>query len=112
MKNTIIVIVATLIIAGGGGYVYGKGATAPVDVTADKDKQASIEMMKKQSASIKQMGELMKSSGVMMQELGAKYKDDMMMSKGKDLEAVAGEHMGEDDEATAKDESMNKMMID
>ena len=108
MKNTMIAIVLTLIVAGGGGYVVGKGA---VDTSAsDKDLQEAITMMKEQSASIKKMGEMMKASGMSMQEFGTKYNDDMMMSKGKDMEMLGAKYMQEDAKATSKDSSMNQMM--
>src|SRR3989338_8632957 len=97
MNNTIIAIVVTLIVAGGGGYVAGK-STADTSTSA-KERQDSITMMKNQSASIRQIGEMMKSSGAALQELSVKYKDEMMMSRGKDLEAFGEKYMRDDSEA-------------
>ncbi|HEY4483297.1 MAG TPA: hypothetical protein VI953_03940 [Candidatus Paceibacterota bacterium] len=108
MNNAIIAAVITLVVAGGGGYVAGKSSVETgVSMQAHQD---SVVMMQKQSASIKEMGEMMKSGGMMMQELGAKYKDDMMMSKGKDLEMVGAKHMGEDMTAGHGTDSMHQMM--
>ncbi len=92
-KNTIIVIVLTFIVAGGLGYSVGMNSEGMT--TSAKDIEESIAMMKDQAVSIEQMGEMMKLSGVMMQEFGVKYNDDMMMSKGKDLEAVGEKYMQE-----------------
>ena len=44
----------------------------------------SIVMMKKVSK-YRKIGEMMKTSGSMMQEFGIKYNDGMMISQGKDL---------------------------
>ena len=108
MKNTIIAIVVTFIIAGGIGYSVGMNAEG-MD-TNPKDAEDSIAMMKEQAASIEKMGEMMKTSGVMMQELGAKYKDDMMMSKGKDLEAVGGKYLQDNTSATKSSDMMEEVM--
>ncbi|MBI5421024.1 MAG: hypothetical protein HZA35_01790 [Parcubacteria group bacterium] len=107
-NNTIIAIVATLVIAGGIGYTVGKNSVNVGALT--KEKQDSIVMMKKQASDIKQMSEMMKSGGLAMQELGEKYKDDMMMSKGKDLEMVGQKYMNEDKEATRSNGAMNQLM--
>ncbi|HEY4515355.1 MAG TPA: hypothetical protein VJJ22_04380 [Candidatus Paceibacterota bacterium] len=108
MKNIIIAVVITIIIAGGGGYAYGKGATN--SGSDDAKLQDAVGMMKEQSISIKQMAEMMKASGLNMQELGAKYKDDMMISEGKDLQMIGEKYMREDAESTDSNAEMNKMM--
>lgn len=107
-NKTIIAVVITLIIAGGGGYMIGKNSTDPGAAT--KEIQDSIVMMKKQSASIQQMSDLMQSSGRTLQELGAKYQDAMMVSNGKDLEAVGEKYLREDTEAARSNGSMKQMM--
>ncbi|KKU66704.1 MAG: hypothetical protein UX89_C0019G0024 [Parcubacteria group bacterium GW2011_GWA2_47_16] len=107
-NNTLVTIIITLIIAGGGGYMLGKGSSG--SVTDTKVADDSIRMMKEQSASIKTMGEMMRSNGSMMQEAGAKYKDEGMMSAGKDMEMVGGRYLTEDAKATSGTDSMKKMM--
>ena len=108
MKNIIIVIIVTSIIAGGIGYSVGMNAEG-MDINP-KDVEDSIAMMKEQSVTIEQMGEMMKTSGAMMQEFGAKYKDDMMMSKGKDLEAVGGKYLQDNTSATKSSDMMEEVM--
>lgn len=78
--------------------------------TDDKDKQSSIEMMKEQSAHIQEMGKMMQSNSKFMQEMAGKYKDDMMMSNGKDLGAVGEKYMRLDVDATKSSDSMKKLM--
>ncbi len=79
-----------------GGYWFGKSS---VDMGTNAT-QDSIAMMKKQSVSIQQMSALMQSGGMMMQELGVKYGNDIMISKGKDLEVVGKKHMNENASAS------------
>ena len=107
-NNTLMTVIITLIVAGGGGYMFGKSsAGAVVDTKGVED---SVRMMKEQSASIKTMGEMMKSSGLMMQEMGVKYKDERAITTGKDLEVVGGKYMRDDEEASAENASMKQMM--
>lgn len=108
MKNTLITLIITLIIAGGGGYLLGKSAGGSATGTNVPDD--SVRMMKEQSVSIKTMGEMMQSNGIMMQEAGAKYKDEGMMTAGKDMEMVGGRYMTENAKATSGTDSMKKMM--
>ncbi len=110
MKNIILVfgIIIALIIGGGGGYLFGKGANDNGAQT--KELQDSIAMMKEQSTKIQKMGEMMKSGGIMMQEMGMKYNDDVAVSNGKDLEAIGGKYIEENVKATEKDTSMKKSM--
>ncbi len=108
MKTTIIGSVIALIIGSGIGYGIAKGS---VDTSAqDKKLQDSITMMKEQSTSIQQMGELMKSSGSMMQQMATKYNDDSMMMKGKDMEAVGMKYMADDKKATESSSMMKDTM--
>ncbi len=107
-NNALITILITLVIAGGGGYMIGKGSAG--SVTDTKAVDDSVRMMKEQSASIQKMGEMMQSNGIMMQEAGAKYKDEGMMSAGKDMEMVGGRYMTEDAKAGSGTDSMRKMM--
>ena len=108
MKTTIIGILIALIIGGGIGYSFGKGMSSG---GADSKKlQDAITMMKEQSTSIQKMAEMMKSSGVLMQDLGMKYNDDSLLSKGKDLEAVGQKYVEENTKAIEKDSSMKKSM--
>lgn len=107
-NNTLITLVVTLIIAGGGGYLVGKGAGG--DTTDAKSLQASVAMMNEQAVSIQQMGEMMQSNGLMMQELGVTYKDEKLVSSGKDLEVVGANHMKANQEASHADDGMGHMM--
>ncbi len=101
-------ILITLIIGGGTGYVLGKGMN---DSGSEAKKlQDSITMMKTQSLSIQKMGEMMQSSGLVMQAIGMKYKDDEAISKGKDLEAVGEKYIKENTKAVEEDTSMKKSM--
>jgi hypothetical protein len=67
-------------------------------------------MMKEQSSSIKTMAEMMKSNSLSLQEAGTKYKDEGMMSMGKDVEMVGTKYMGEDTKATENTGIMKNMM--
>ena len=67
-------------------------------------------MMKEQSSSIQKMAEMMKSSGLVMQEMGTKYNDDEAISKGKDLQMIGEKYMVENAKATEKDASMKESM--
>ncbi len=103
MKNTTLAVL--IIVAAVGGYLVGQ-SNANMGDTAT---QASIEMMKKQSESIKQMSELMQSSGMMMQEMSGKYGDEIMMSKGKDMEMIGRKYMDENTSASGSG-AMKQMM--
>ena len=108
-NNTLITLVVTLIVAGGGGYLLGKGATSG-DTTKEKLLQDSITMMNEQAISIQKMGEMMQSNGLLMQEMGMQYKDERMVSAGKDLEVVGANHMKANREASDADDGMGQMM--
>ncbi len=87
MKTSLIIgIVTSLVIGGSVGYFSGKSTNDNGAKT--KELQDSITMMNEQSTNIQKMAEMMKSSGVAMQEMGVKYKDDEVISKGKDLETI------------------------
>lgn len=104
MKNTIIVIVL-VVLAGAGGYFAGSsGNMSGVDTKKLED---SMTMMKEQSVAIEKMGELMKTSGVMMQELGAKYMDEGLVMNGKDMMIIGEKYMKDNDTQSAKDTHMN-----
>jgi hypothetical protein len=108
MKTAIIGILAALIIGGGVGYSFGKGMND--NVVEAKKLQDAITMMKEQSSNILKMGEMMKSSGLAIQEMGMKYKDEDMAAAGKDLEAVGKKYIEENAKATEKDVTMKKSM--
>lgn len=88
-----------IIIGGIIGIVVGAGATFALtknsgsDVKSSKEYQDAVTMMKDQSASIREMGGMMKTAGTMMQDGGAKYKDDALTQQGKDLSAVADKNL-------------------
>jgi F420-0:gamma-glutamyl ligase-like protein len=110
MKTTTIIIGAliALIVGGATGYAFGRAGIN--DDTQTKKLQDSVVMMKEQSANIRKMGEMMKSAGVVMQELGMKYKDEEVIAKGKDLEVVGGKYIAEDTKATESSNSMKETM--
>ena len=110
MKTTILAIsiVISLIIGGSVGYFSGKGIND--NSVQTKKLQDSITMMKEQSSSIQKMAEMMKSSGLVMQEIGTKYKDDEAISKGKDLQMIGEKYMVENAKATEKDAYMEESM--
>lgn len=110
MKTTtfVIGIIIALIIGTGAGYSLGKGTGN--DSGENKELQDSITMMKEQSATIKKMAEIMTTSGLMMQTIGATYKDDMVVSKGKDLEMMGEKYVGENTKASESNGTMKNMM--
>ena len=92
MKTTLIIgVVLALVIGGGIGYVSGKSGN---DMSAHtKELEDSVTMMKEQTANMQTMAGMMKSGGVKMQEMGMQYKDDVAVSKGKDMEAMGAKYM-------------------
>lgn len=110
MKTTtlIISIVVSLAIGSGIGYFFGRGAND--NSVQDKELRDSIVMMKEQSLNIQKMGEMMKSGGMMMQEMGMKHKNDEAVVRGKDMEMMGKKYMEEDIKASEDGESMKQMM--
>ena len=110
MKTTTLVIsiVVSLIIGGSVGYFSGKSANDNSDQT--KKLQDSITMMKEQSSSIQKMAEMMKSSGLVMQEMGMEYKDDEAVSKGRDLEIVGEKYLKDTTTTSGSSNTMEQMM--
>lgn len=92
MKSILSIIVA-LVIGAGGGYVTGKGADTTQ--TDGKKLQEVTAMMNEQATGIKQMGEMMKTTGLSIQDMGMKYKDDSLVAEGKDLQAVGEKYLKE-----------------
>lgn len=109
MKNLVIIIslVVALGIGGGIGYYSGKGANN--NEMDSKKLQESITMMKEQSLRIQKMGEMMKSGGETMQEMGTKYNDEEAVTKGKDLAAVGAKYM-EENKKSESSETMKPIM--
>lgn len=86
MNKIIIAALVALIIGSGGGYIAAKST---VDTQkSDKELADAVSMMNEQSASIRQMSDMMKSGGMLMQEVGMKYKDDTLVAQGKDMAAI------------------------
>ena len=108
MNKIIISAVIALIVGGGAGYMMSSGSKS--NDADSKELSESITMMKQQSLSIKQMSDMMKSGGLMMQELGTKYKDETMMGQGKDMVVVAEKYMKENSETKTSSGSMQKVM--
>lgn len=99
-------MIITLIIGGAIGYVVKPSVDTSV---TDKKLADAVVMMKEQSVAIKTMTDMMKSDGTMMQDLGAKYKDDTLMNMGKDMGMMSAKYMGEASTAENKG-GMNQMM--
>ncbi len=110
MKNIALVlgIIIALIVGGGAGYSFGKSAND--NGAQAKELKDSIAMMKEQSTKIQKMGEMMKSGGIMLQEMGMKYNDDGAVAKGKDMEAFGEKYMGENKKASEASGSMKQIM--
>jgi hypothetical protein len=107
--NTLIVsIVISLVVGSGIGYSLGKGMSGSGSQT--KELQDSIVMMKEQSSSIQKMAEIMKSSGILMQEMGVNYKNDDAVSKGKDMEMMGAKYIKENVTKTESSGTMKNMM--
>lgn len=108
-KNLVLGIIISLIIGAGAGYSFGKGANNN-DVKI-KEFQDSVTMMNEQATTIQKMAGMMKSSGIMMQELGAKYKEEESVMKGKDLEVMGGKYMTEVMNSAKAHSSMMQMQM-
>jgi hypothetical protein len=107
MKNNIVgIAVIALIVGLGAGYMLGGKSDSKVSGTSTDD---SMSMMMEQSARISQMGEMMKTGAMMMQQAGVKYKDEELVNTGKDMQTIAEKHMGEDS-AHLQGDSMTGMM--
>ncbi len=103
MNNSTIVavVIGALIIGGGGGYFAGANT---VDSSVDtRALQEAVAMMNDQSATIMQMGEMMKQSGVSMQKMGMQYQDDAVIQQGKDLQAVGEKYQDENAGMSSED---------
>lgn len=111
MKNTLLIIgmLAALIIGGIAGYAFGKGGKN-INTDQAKKLEESAVMMKEQSTNIRKMGEMMKSTGMALQEIGMKYKDDDAVVKGKDLQTVGEKYLADDKKAAEGTDSMKKTM--
>ena len=107
MNKIIIAAGIALIIGGGGGYALGKNSAGTQK--GDTKLQDAIAMMQDQSSSIRQMSDMMKSGGLMMEEMGVKYKDDKLVEEGKDMQAI-GERNQSSNEMRASEGSMQQMM--
>lgn len=107
MDKVIIAGMIALIIGGGGGFFVGQSS---VDTQKnDKQLQDSVVMMKDQAKSIEQMSSMMKSGGAMMQEMGMKYKDDVLVQQGKDMQAI-GEKNQNSNAARSNEGGMRDIM--
>ena len=106
--KTIIIVIIVGVVAGVGGYFAGGGRGTNA---SDAEKiQDSITMMNEQSATIKKMGEMMKSAGDMMQTFGTQYKNDEAVTSGKDLSAVAEKYLKDNETEASHSEMMKEMM--
>ncbi|MFA5830919.1 MAG: hypothetical protein WC878_03770 [Candidatus Paceibacterota bacterium] len=100
-SKIIIGLVIGIALGGFGGFTMGQSSGA--GVSADKVAETE-EMMKTAEASMQEMGKQMLSGGAMMQELGMKYNDDVLISTGKDF-IILGE------KSQKETEKSNKMMM-
>lgn len=106
-NTTILSVIIALVIGVGGGYFAGKSTAGTLGDS--RELRDATSMMNNQSASIKQMGEMMKTGGMVMQDMGMKYKDDILLEKGKDMEVVGEKYMTEN-KSKSTEGAMNKMM--
>lgn len=105
--TTIVSAIVALVIGIGGGYVIGNSGVGTK--TDSNELRDAISMMNSQSEDIMHMGGMMKMMGMSMQEMGMKYKDDVLVSQGKDLQAVGEKHMSEDASMSAESGMMHMM---
>lgn len=91
--NLVLGIIIALIIGVGAGYSFGKGIND--NSVNSKELQDSVTMMNEQAVTIQKMAEMMKSSGTMMREVGARYNENEAVMKGKDLEVMGEKYMME-----------------
>jgi flagellar basal body-associated protein FliL len=110
MKNSIIIlsVIISLVIGAGAGYSFRMGSGDSGEKS--QKLQDSVDMMKEQSSAIKQMAGMMKTYGTAMQEAGIKYKDDEIISKGKDLEVSGEKYLKDAKEVSGGDDSMKQIM--
>ena len=107
-KTLILSVIISLAIGFGTGYSLQKNS---IDNGAkDQELQDSITMMKEQSGAIQKMSGMMKTSGVMMQEMGMKYKDEDLGNTGKDMEMMGEKYMQDQNLNSGTGASMNHMM--
>lgn len=104
ISTVIIIAIVVLVVGTGAGFIAGKMSSSGGADTAKL--QEAKDMMKKQSASIQSLGDMMTSAGLSMQEAEIQYKDDSLTTKGKDLVAVGKKAMEDDAKLTEKDSSM------
>lgn len=106
-KATIVGILIALVLGAGGGYAAAKGSSNG-DVDMAKYTNA-VSMMNSQAKSAEEMGRMMLMSSSIMQESGAKYKDDSLVQQGKDMQAVAQRHMQESQSQSSGDDMRDMM---
>ena len=110
MKNITLIlsIIIALIVGAGIGYSLRKDSS---DHDADAKKlQDSIVMMKEQAVDIKKMAEMMKTGGLMMQEIGMKSNNNEAIVQGKDLEVLGEKYLKDSANTSGSSDSMKKMM--
>lgn len=104
MNKLILGVLVSLVIGTGVGYTLGNNSS---DVGMNKkDAQASIAMMKDQTATIEKMATMMKNAGVSLEKWSTKYSDNDMVMMSKDMQAVSQKYM----KAADTTGSMGKMM--
>lgn len=108
MKNPIVIGVIGVVI----GVIIGYSVTGSNSGSSSADAKKiadSVVMMKDQETGLKQMAEVMKANGSMMQDMGMKYKDDGLVNGGKDMLLMSEKYM-KTMTATGTNSTMNKMM--
>lgn len=105
--NQIIIIALALIIGLGGGYYAGKSSGSSAS-------EGSVTMMagmsmEEHDTGMKKMAEMMKTGGVMMQEMGTKYSNQEAVVMGKDMEMVGAKYMTDMSTSTTNSHSMHNM---
>ena len=91
MHNAILILgmLGVLAVGGAGGYYTGVNAANANNKTVVAE---MADMMKTDGTQMAIMGGLMLDAGALMESKGAFYKDDMMVTLGKDLSANGMKH--------------------
>ena len=95
-SNLTVGIIIALIIGGSMGYLGGKAAASTgVSEVIAKQVNEMTTMMSEDGMRMEKMGTMMIEGGKMLQERGAKYNDQGMIMKGKDLEVNGTKHQAD-----------------
>lgn len=103
--KTIGVVIVALLLGAGIGYAFA--GTQGGNEAPSEEYTKAVQMMNDQAKAMNEMSMMMRQDAQMMQELGVKYKDEGMMSMGKDTMMMAEKYMPK---AKSGDRAMDEMM--